>query len=84
MEGSPSHIDQDFLKGQIVQIPGVLGVYEFRVWMVSESKVALSTKVLLGEYSSTIIEEIKLLCELNNISNSTIEPRISKRRVTKY
>jgi len=76
MEATPVKFDLQHLSSQIAETPGVYGVYEIRVWMINESRTALSAKVLVDKYSSSTLARIKSLCADYKISSSTIELKI--------
>jgi zinc transporter 2 len=76
MEATPVNLDVPHLKGQIEHVPGVLGIFEIRIWMINESRSALSAKVLVDRYSSKIISDIKHVCADYRIFNSTIELKV--------
>lgn len=76
MEATPVKFDLQHLKGKIEETPGVYGVYEIRVWMINESRIALSAKVLVDKYSSNTMSRIKSICADYKISSSTIELKI--------
>lgn len=77
MEATPVKLDVPHLKDQIEKVPGVLGIFEIRIWMINESRSTLSAKVLVDRYSSKIVSEIKHICADYRIFNSTIELKVA-------
>ena len=76
MEATPVKLDVPHLKAQIESVPGVIGVFEIRIWMINESRSTLSTKVLVERNSSSIISQIRHICTDYRIFNSTIELKV--------
>jgi Co/Zn/Cd efflux system component len=76
MEATPVKLDVPHLKAQIETVPGVVGIFEIRIWMINESRTALSAKVLVDRYSSKTVSQIKTVCADYRIFNSTIELKV--------
>lgn len=76
MEATPVKLDVPHLKAQIEQVPGVVGIFEIRIWMINESRTTLSAKVLVDRYSSKIVSQIKHVCADYRIFNSTVELKV--------
>jgi cobalt-zinc-cadmium efflux system protein len=78
LEAAPAHIDVDELVGEMVAIPGVLGVHDLHVWSITPSIHALSCHLLVEDRSISqacaLLEGInELLSDRFSIGHSTIQ-----------
>jgi cobalt-zinc-cadmium efflux system protein len=76
LEGAPSNIPYEELKNAILQIKGVTGLFDLRIWTITSGMHALSAHVVVLDVakSQSILREINSILEKRyGITNTTIQ-----------
>ncbi|KAJ3072975.1 hypothetical protein HDU98_002457 [Podochytrium sp. JEL0797] len=76
LQGVPTHIDLSALKSEILGITGVLGIHEFHVWGLSDSKTVASVHVRVQDNDRymEIATLIKKMLHGYGIHSTTVQP----------
>jgi cation diffusion facilitator family transporter len=76
LEGAPSNIPYEEVKNAILQIKGVTGLFDLRIWTITSGMHALSAHVVILDItkSQSILREINSILERRyGITNTTIQ-----------
>ncbi|XBW38006.1 hypothetical protein QEN19_003591 [Hanseniaspora menglaensis] len=77
LQATPSYIDADLVKDQILNIKGILSVHDFHIWNLDESFSIASLHVEIecsqSEYMS-IAKQIRNVFHKYNIHSATVQP----------
>jgi len=78
LQGTPSNVSLEEVRGQILRIPGVEDVHDLHVWSLSESKVIGSVHVLVKSSKEYIEVSARIREVLHHcgIHSSTIQPEM--------
>ncbi len=75
LDGKPQSVNQDKIKGHLLEINGVLGVHHVHIWSISTNETALTAHVLIGNpgQMASVKRAIKAELTTCGIGHSTIE-----------
>lgn len=76
MEGAPSHIDVTEVQAALAAVPGVQGVHDLHVWVISEGRDCLSGHVVVGENqdNQSLLKQMQgLLSERFGVQHVTLQ-----------
>ena len=62
LEGTPSHINIELIKEELLKFPHVINVHDLHVWSISTKNIALSVHVV-----TDIPEQAALLCQIDEM-----------------
>ncbi len=76
MEGAPSHIDVTEVQAALAAVPGVQGVHDLHVWVISEGRDCLSGHVVVGpnQDNQSLLKQMRgLLSERFGVEHVTLQ-----------
>ncbi|ORY48694.1 hypothetical protein BCR33DRAFT_677596 [Rhizoclosmatium globosum] len=82
LQGVPSNISLETIKKEILELAGVLGIHEFHVWGLSDSKNVASVHVRVLENGAVgymeVATSIKKLLHGYGIHSTTVQPEFAR------
>ncbi|OWB63705.1 hypothetical protein B5S29_g4707 [[Candida] boidinii] len=81
LQGSPTSVDLEDIKDDIIKIPGVVSVHEFHIWNLTEKLLIASLHVDLNTSPENFIEVaqvIKQCLHAYGIHSATIQPEFTQ------
>ncbi|GME74744.1 unnamed protein product [[Candida] boidinii] len=81
LQGSPTSVDLEDIKDDIVKIPGVVSVHEFHIWNLTEKLLIASLHVDLNTSPENFIEVaqvVKQCLHAYGIHSATIQPEFTQ------
>ena len=75
LEASPSHIDVETIRKELLQVSGVKNIHELHVWSVSSENISLSAHALINnnDHDQVLKDILHLLRDKFDIHHATIQ-----------
>ena len=76
MEGTPPHVDLEFLRNSVLAVPDVIGIHDMHVWTITSGLDAMSAHILIDRKANqdVVLNLVsKVLQDRFNLNHTTIQ-----------
>jgi len=76
LQSTPTHVDPSEVRGQILNVPGIIGLHDFHVWQLVDGLVICSVHVSVeqGAEFINVVDGVKSIFHRYGIHSSAIQP----------